>query len=66
MKSHFETLPKAKKAYKERTGHEYKDRHKYGRSSLKIFNRNKGRKSRGLRRLKRPYFLGSEFEWLNL
>ncbi len=65
MRKHHATLSEAKKTWEKIQGIPYEARHasiKY--SGLKIFNRNK---SRGrLKPLKNPYFVGSEFEWLNL
>jgi len=56
--THFETLRQAKKSFKEKMGFDFGSRH----SGITIFNRNKNRK----KKLKRPFFVGTEFEWLNL
>jgi hypothetical protein len=65
MASHFKTLAQAKTEYKNRTGADCKNSHE-ALSPVKIFNRNKGRKKRKLKPLAKPYFIGTELEWLNL
>lgn len=65
MASHFAKLSDAKKEFKARTGIDYKDRNKYG-TPVSIHFRNMHRKKRGLTPLKKPYFVGSYIEWLNL
>ena len=51
---HFETKPKAKKFRDETNGDGY--------PHMKIFKKIKGHKNR----LKKPFVVGTEFEWLNL
>ncbi len=65
MASHFAKLSDAKKEFKARTGINYKDK---GGSltPISIYFRNKFRKSRGLKPLVKPYFVGSYIEWVNL
>ena len=65
MASHFKTLREAKKEYKIRTGVPYELSHTT-LSPVRIFNRNKFRRGRKQRLLKKPYFVGSQLEWLNL
>ncbi len=65
MASHFKTLKEAKAEFKKRTGVDFKDRHTT-LNPTKLFNRNKGRKRKKLKPLVKPFFIGSEFEWLNL
>jgi len=65
MAQHFEKLTEAKKEYKVKTNHDYKDRGEYG-CLVKIYNRNKGRRRRKEKLLKKPYFVGTYLEWLNL
>lgn len=65
MASHFAKLSDAKKEFKARTGVDYNERHKSG-TPLSIHFRNKNRKKNGLKPLRKPYFVGSYIEWLNL
>ena len=62
MAQHFETLAKAKMEFKRITGIDFKDK-QHG-EPINIYNRNKQkwRKSK----LKRPFFVGSYIEYINL
>lgn len=64
MAQHFETLAKAKKEFKRITGIDYDDKKPGEITPISIYNRNKQkwRKSK----LKRPFFVGSYMEYINL
>ena len=57
MTSHFKTLREAKKEFKNRTSEDFGNR----TISLGIYSRRKDTP-----RLKKPFFVGSYFQWLNL
>lgn len=61
MASHFKTLAEAKKEYKNRTGVDFEKCH-LTLSPVTIYNRNRKRK----KKLAKPYFVGTYFEWVNL
>lgn len=63
MASHFAKLPEAKKEYEKRTGIKY-DLATTALNGTKIFNRNRNRRNK--KKLKRPYFVGTYMEWLNI
>lgn len=66
MAKHFKTLREAKQEWQRRNPRlKYNARHE-AYTPVQIYNRNKGRKQRGLKPLQRPYFVGTYMEWLNL
>ena len=62
MASNFESLKEAKQEFTRRTGETY-DLRNHHPSGERIFNRNKNRRKN---KLKKPYFVGTYMQWLNL